>query len=183
MTRFSGGRPIETEEPLTAPQSKVLISTRGKVVYAIAGLLLLLYMAFWVALAALFEPNLQFYSYYAINYDQGFVRRGLAGELLDLFPTDLYFTGLLILRWLVPAVFVAGIAVVAWAVALRFGRSERRLMMAVLILMLPFGFARAVVVPTPDLLGEAALAVFAVVLVSVKKDRSLLVASGVSAVT
>jgi hypothetical protein len=155
------------------------MTTGGRLGYAVAGLLLLLYMAFWIALAALFEPNLQFFSYYAINYDQGFVRRGLAGELLDLFPADLYFTGLLILRWLVPALFVAAIAVVAWTVAVRFGRSERRLMLALLIPMLPFGFARAVVVPTPDLVGAAALAVFAVTLVVVTKDRSLLVASAV----
>jgi len=75
---------------------------------------------------------------------QGFVRRGLAGEILDLFPADLYFTGLLILRWLVPALFGVGIAAVAWTVAVRFGRSERRLMLALLIPMLPLGFVHAV---------------------------------------
>jgi hypothetical protein len=170
--------PTETEEPpLTSAPPDQPITPRGKAVYTVVGLVLLLYMAFWVALAALFEPNLQFYAYYAVNYDQGFVRRGLAGELLGLFPADLYFTGLLVLRWLVPALFVIGIAVVARTVAVRFGRSERRLLLALLIPMLPFGFARAVVVPTPDLLAAAALAVFAAALVMVAKDRSLLGAS------
>ncbi|MDH6247291.1 hypothetical protein [Mycobacterium sp. OTB74] len=176
-------RPAETEEPLSGPQSNNPLTAQGRVGYAIVGLLLLLYMAFWVGFTALLEPNLQFFSYYAVNYDQGFVRRGLAGELLKLFPGDLYFTGLLILRWLVPALFVAGIAAVAYAVAVKFGRSERRLLLALLIPLLPFGYARAVVVPTPDLLGEAALAVFAVVAVFVAKERSLLVASAIYGAT
>ena len=67
----------------------------------------------------------------------------------------------------------------AWTVAVRFGRSERRLMLALLTPMLPLGFVHAVMLPTPDLLGEAALAVFAVVLASAKRDRSLPVASGI----
>ncbi len=128
--------------------------------------------------ASVYEPNLQFFAYYAVDYSQGFVRRGLGGEILDLFPADLYFTGLLILRWLVPTLFGVGIAAVAWTVAVKFGRSERRLMLALLTPMLPLGFVHAVVLPTPDLIGEAALAVFAVVLASAKGDRSLLAASG-----
>src|SRR5215510_2559789 len=104
LGQISDGGPPPDNEPIT---------TRRTVVYAMFGLLVLLYLAFWVALAVLFEPNLQFFSYYAINYDQGFVRRGLAGELLRLFPADHYFTGLLILRWLIPALFVIGLAAVA----------------------------------------------------------------------
>ncbi|TGD83981.1 hypothetical protein BayCH28_27330 [Mycolicibacterium sp. CH28] len=159
------------------------IAARCKIMYAIAGLLVLLYMVAWVALAVLFEPNLQFFSYYVIDYEHGFIRRGLAGELLDLFSTDLYFTGLMVLRWVVPAVFVASLGAVAWTTAARFGRSERRLMLALLIPLLPFGFARAVLLPTPDLLGEAALAVFALVLVSAKRERPLVVVSGIYGMT
>jgi hypothetical protein len=136
-------------------------------------------MASWVVFASIYEPNLQFFPYYAVDYSQGFVRRGLGGEILNLFPAHHYFTGLVILRWLMPALFGAGIAVVAWTAAVRFGRSERRLMLALLTPVLPFGIVHAVMLPTPDLLGEAALAVFAVVLVSSKSDRSLPVASGV----
>ena len=178
---MTGIRPVR-EEPVKALQSNEP-STRPRLVYAIVGVLLLFYMAFWIAFACLFEPNLQFFSYYAVDYNQGFVRRGLAGEILDLFSAAHYFTGLLILRWLVPALFVVGIAAVAWTVAVRFGRSERRLMLALLIPVLPFGFVHAVVLPTPDLLGGAALAVFAVVLASAKTDRSLLFASGIYGLT
>ncbi len=179
---FHAGRPVETEEPLRALQSNEP-STRRRLIYAIVGLLLLLYMASWVVFTSVYEPNLQFFAYYAVDYSQGFVRRGLGGEILDLFPADIYFTGLLILRWLVPTLFGVGIAAVAWTVAVRFGRSERRLMLALLIPMLPLGFVHAVVLPTPDLVGEAALAVFAVVLASAKRDRSLLVASGIYGMT
>ena len=178
---MTGMRPV-TEEPLRALQSNEPITRRG-LVYAILGLLLLLYMASCIAFASVYEPNLQFFAYYAVDYSQGFVRRGLAGEIRDLFPADQYFTGLLILRWLVPAFFGLGIAAVAWTVAVRFGRSERRLMLALLTPMLPLGFVHAVVLPTPDLVGEAALAVFAVVLASAKRDRSLLVASGIYGMT
>ncbi len=153
--------------------------SRRKFAYAIVGLLVLLYIASWVLFASVYEPNLQFFPYYAVDYSLGFARRGLGGEILDLFPADHYFTGLLALRWLVPALFGVGIAAVAWTVAVRFGRSERRLMLAFLTPVLPFGLMHAVVLPTPDLVGEAALALFAVVLASGKSDRSLPVASGI----
>lgn len=175
---FDAGRPVQTEELPSAVQSNEP-SSRRRIVYAIVGLCVLLYMASWVVFASIYEPNLQFFPYYAVDYSQGFVRRGLGGELLNLFPADLYFDGLLVLRWLMPALFLVGIAAVAWVAAVRFGRSERRLMLALLTPVLPFGFVHAVMLPTPDLLGEAALAVFAVVLALAKKDRSLPVASGI----
>ena len=162
-----------------APQrpGKSAYRARHRLVYAIVGLLLLIYMASWVVFTSVYEPNLQFFSYYAVDYSQGFVKRGLGGEILDLFPADLYFSGLLILRWLVPTLLGIGIVAVAWTVAIKFGRSERRLMLALLTPMLPLGFLHAVVLPTPDLIGGAALAVFAVVLASANGDRSLLAAS------
>ncbi|XCI62772.1 hypothetical protein MPNTM1_03937 [Mycolicibacterium parafortuitum] len=155
------------------------IGSRRRTVYLTVGLFMLLYMASAVAFAVMYEPNLQFFSYYVVNYDDGFIRRGLGGEIVDLFPADSYFTGLLVLRWLIPGLFCAAIAAVGWTVAVRFGRSERRLMLALLLPMLPFGLLRAVVVPTPDLLGATALAVFALALATPKRDRWLLVASGV----
>lgn len=168
-------RPVET--------ASNEFGTRRRLVYAIVGLLLLMYMASWVFFASTYEPNLQFFAYYAVDYSQGFVRRGLGGAILDPFPADLYFTGLLIFRWLVPALFGVGIAAVAWTAAVRFGRSERRLMLALLTPVLPLGFVHAVMLPTPDLVGEAALAVFAVVLASARRDRTPPVASGVYGVT
>lgn len=140
-------------------------------------LVLALYAAFWVIVTAIFQTNIVVFSYYVVDYSQGFVRRGLAGEVLNLFPADLYFTSLLFLRWLVSALFIVGLIAVAWVVAVRFGRSERQLMLALLIVVLPFGFARGVVLPSPDLLGAAALAAYAVVLTATNRDRSIILAS------
>jgi hypothetical protein len=155
----------------------VQVNRRLRIAYTIVALLLVLWLACMVAFAASFEPEMYFFSYYSVDYTFGFVRRGLAGEILDLFPADLYFIGLTTLRWLVSALFVISLLAVARTVAVSFGRSERRWMLAVLIPVLPFGFAFAIFCPHPDLVAGAVLATFAVVLASVKEDRSVLLAS------
>lgn len=155
---------------------------RRRFAYLAVGIALAVYMAAWVVALCLYEPNLYLFTYYAFDYSTGFVRRGLAGELVSLFPATLYFTVQLTLRWLVPAVVVVGLAAVAWTAAVRFGRSERRLMLALLVPVLPFGFAGVVMIPTPTILGQAALAGLAVTLASLSvrpvRDRSILVACG-----
>ena len=113
-------------------------------------------------------------SYYAVDYTFGFVRRGLAGELVGLVPGH-YFAASLALRWLATAMYLFGLAAVA-AVALLGGRgSERRLMLAMLIPLLPFGIPFAAYSARPDLFGAAALAALAVALAFV---RSRAVAMG-----
>lgn len=136
-----------------------------------------------IALAIVFEPSMYFFSYYSVDYTMGFVRRGLAGELLHLFPGESYFTRLLTLRWLVSAIFIVSLTAVAWMVGAKSGRSERRVMLALLIPVLPFGFTFAVFCPHPDLFAGAALAVFAVVLASVKLDRTIVFASAAYGLT
>jgi hypothetical protein len=157
--------------------------TRSRLRYRTVAGLLLLWLVVLLAVAILCEPDIYWFSYFSVDYTVGFVRRGLAGEMLGLFPADLYFTGLRTLRWLVSAVFIAGLLVVAWAVAVRSGRSERRLMLALLVPVLPFGFAFAVFSAHPDLFGGAALAVFAVVLASTNGDRPVVMASATYGVT
>ncbi|BBZ70880.1 hypothetical protein [Mycobacterium paraseoulense] len=103
-------------------------------------------------------------SYYAADYSHGFVRRGLAGELARLLPGH-YFAVTLGLRWLSTAVYLCGLATVA-GVALVGGRlSGRRLMVAMLIPLLPFGVPFAAYSARPDLFGGAALALFCSALV------------------
>lgn len=121
--------------------------------------------------------NLYAFWRWAVDYEYGFVRRGLAGEIMNIFPSEYYFSGLLFLRWLVSVVSIFGLVAVAWTVALRFGRSERRLMLALLVPVLPFGFARAVALPSPDLLAGAALAIFTVVVATAKADRRIVLSS------
>lgn len=105
----------------------------------------------------------------------GFIRRVLAGELLGLFGPEHYFAGLRVLKWLQTVVFVAGLAAVAWTVRPR--RSERHLLLALLIPVLPFGFAFGVFSARTDLLGATALAVFACVLTRLSSSRSVLIVS------
>jgi hypothetical protein len=155
------------------------ISPLRKRSYAIAGLLLLLWASVLTVIALTVVPDGYWFSYYAVDYTVGFIRRGLAGELVGLMPGDDYFGSLRILRWFPTVIFVLGLAVVARTVAVRSGRSERRLMMALLIPLLPFGFAFALFSARPDLFGATALAGFAVALKLADRDRSTLIASAV----
>jgi hypothetical protein len=102
-------------------------------------------------------------SYYAVDYTFGFVRRGLAGELVGLVPGH-YFGAALGLRWLSTTIYLCALGLVACVVLFGRRRSERRLMVAMLIPLLPFGIPFAAYSARPDLFGAAALAVFAVAL-------------------
>ncbi|KDE97455.1 hypothetical protein Y900_000545 [Mycolicibacterium aromaticivorans JS19b1 = JCM 16368] len=144
--------------------------------------LLLFWAAVLVTLAITVVPDGYWYSYFAIDYSVGFIRRGLAGEMLDLFGAAHYFGGLAVLRWIPTVAFVLGLAGVAWSVAVRSGRSQRRRLTALLIPVLPFGFAFALFSARTDLLGGAALALFAVLLTRVA-TRATVMASAVFGLT
>lgn len=159
------------------------MSSAGKRGYAIAGLLLTLWATVLTGIALTVVPDGYWFSYYSVDYTLGFVRRGLAGELVGLIPGDEYFSSLRVLRWLPTVLFVLSLAFVAWVVTVRSGRSERRLMMALLIPLLPFGFAFALFSARPDLFGATALAGFAVALKSTDSDRSTIIASVVYGAT
>jgi len=125
-------------------------------------------IAIWSAAVLCFAINIvpldvYWMSYYAVDYTFGFVRRGLAGELVGLAPGH-WFALTLGLRWLSTAVYVAGLTVVMGVVLFARRRSERRLMVAMLIPLLPFGIPFAAYSARPDLFGAAALAVFTVAL-------------------
>ncbi|MFY9336699.1 MAG: hypothetical protein WAO90_11985 [Mycobacterium sp.] len=151
--------------------------------FALFGLALLIWALALIAIAVTVIPDAYWFSYYSVDYSLGFVRRGLAGELVGIFPEDHYFRALRFLRWLPTAFFVIGLAVLAWAVASTSGRSERRLMMALLVPLLPFGFAFGLFSARPDLFGASALIGFAVALNAVHKSRSVLIASAVYGIT
>jgi len=151
--------------------------------YAIVALFLAAWVVNVIYNAIVYIPQMWTFAYFSVDYRLGFVRRGLAGQILGLFPTDLYFGGLWTLRCLLSVLFVIGLVAVAWTVAVKFGRSERRLMLALLIPVLPFGFVTALWSPQTELLAGVALAAFAVVLVSVSESRSILFASTAYGVT
>jgi hypothetical protein len=117
----------------------------------------------WFAIK-IFPLDVYWMSYYTADYAHGFVRRGLAGELVGLIPGH-YFGVTLTLRWLSTAVYLCGLATVAGVVLLGRHPSERRLMVAMLIPLLPFGIPFAALSARPDLFGGAALALFSSALV------------------
>jgi hypothetical protein len=125
-------------------------------------------IAGWSTAVLLFAINIvpidaYWMSYYAVDYTFGFVRRGLAGELVGLVPGH-YFGAALGLRWLSTAIYVCALGLVAGVVLFGRRRSEGRLMVVMLIPLLPFGIPFAAYSARPDLFGAAALAVFAVAL-------------------
>lgn len=136
-------------------------------------------IAIWAAVVLCFAINIvpldvYWMSYYAVDYTFGFVRRGLAGELVGLVPGH-YFAVSIGLRWLSTAVYLCGLALVMGIVLFARRRSERRLMVAMLIPLLPFGIPFAAYSARPDLFGAAALAIFTVAL-SFARSRAVALA-------
>ncbi|MEB3981848.1 hypothetical protein OQ968_11285 [Mycobacterium sp. 663a-19] len=134
---------------------------------------LLTWAALGVFLAAtVVNVDTYLFSYYAADYTFGFVRRGLAGEMINLFPAGSYFTAATVLRWASSAVYSISLAAVAWLVLSHGGRSERRIMLALLIPVLPFGFAFAIAA-RPDLFGAAVFVAYAIALVYARSPRAI----------
>jgi hypothetical protein len=137
-------------------------------------------IAVWSAAVLCFAINIvpldvYWMSYYAVDYSFGFVRRGLAGELVGLVPGH-YFAAALGLRWLSTGIYLCALALVAGVVLFGPRRSERRLTVAMLIPLLPFGIPFAAYSARPDLFGAAALAVFTVAL-AFARSRAVALAS------
>ncbi|MGV0836960.1 hypothetical protein [Mycolicibacterium thermoresistibile] len=148
--------------------------------YVIVAIALALWAATIVVLAAaVVNLDLYWFSYYAADYSYGFVRRGLGGELIGLFPDGAYFTVAAVLRWSSTAAFLLGLTALAWRVLTRRPRSDRTLLLALLIPVLPFGVAFAFYSARPDLFGAAALALFAVAITMLASDRARMAAGAV----
>ena len=110
-------------------------------------------------------------SYYAVDYTFGFVRRGLAGEIVGLAPGGHYFDAAAQMRWLSTGVYVIGLVAIIGFLVLRGQRSERKLMVALLIFVLPFAIPFSRYSARPDLFGAAALVAFSVALTVVRSPR------------
>lgn len=124
----------------------------------------------WVAIKVV-PLDVYWMSYYTADYSHGFVRRGLAGELVRAVPGH-YFAASLGLRWLSTVIYLCGLVAVAGVVLFSRHRSERRLMLAMAIPLLPFGIPFAAFSARPDLFGGAALALFSSAL-AVARTRSV----------
>lgn len=110
-------------------------------------------------------------SYYIADYTFGFVRRGLAGELVGTVSDADFFADALAMRWILTSLYLVSLAALAYTV-LRKGFSERRVMVALLIPVLPFGVPYAVYSARPDLLGAAAVIALSLALALTRGPRS-----------
>ena len=155
------------------------VSTDRKRLYVVVAVLLALWAAVILFLAVAVIPDTYWYSYYAVDYTVGFVRRGLAGELIHLVPGDDYFAEQRVGRWLSSGVFVSSLALLAWWLVLKSGRSERRLQLGFLVVGLPFGFALGMLSGGSTLFGSLPLVVFAIALTKANSERFVFVASAV----
>jgi len=154
------------------------VGTGRKRLYIVIATFLALWASVLVALNLTVIPDTYWYSYYAIDYTVGFVRRGLAGELVGLLPGD-QFSQQRVGRWTSSIAFFIALAVLAWWIAAKSGRSERRLQVALLIVVLPFGFAFGLLQAGATLYGGTALIFFGLAVRRAKSARSVLTASAV----
>lgn len=146
-------------------------------IYVRVSIALVVWATFIVFLAAtVLNVDTYLLSYYAVDYTHGFVRRGLAGEIVNFFPADSYFTTAKVLRWASSAVYLISLAALARLVLSHGGRTERRIMLALLIPVLPFGFAFAIAA-RPDLFGAAAFVAYSIGLVHARSSRAIILCS------
>lgn len=153
------------------------VSTGRRRYYRSLAMFTVAWTAVLLLIALTVVPDLYFFSYYSVDYSVGFIRRGLAGELLGVFPDEHYFSGLRVMRWIPSIIYLLALAAVAWTLCTRFGRSERRFLLALLVAVLPFGTAFALFSARPDLIGSAALATFATVLAAASSEQTVVRAS------
>ncbi|OBI93935.1 hypothetical protein [Mycobacterium sp. 1245805.9] len=110
-------------------------------------------------------------SYYAANYNFGFVRRGLGGELVRIFPGGDYFTAAYAVMWLPAVAWLIALCLLILTILSKGIRSERRIMLALLVAILPFSLTYAMFSPRPELWGMSALAGLGMALTWTRKTR------------
>ncbi|OBF11672.1 hypothetical protein A5727_19375 [Mycobacterium sp. ACS4331] len=148
-------------------------------VFVAVALAILVWSAAFVYLAAAVIPvDHYLISYYIADYQFGFVRRGLAGELVGGVAGDSFFRNAYLMRWLTTGVYLAGLAALAFTL-LRRVRTPGRIMLALLLPVLPFGVPYAVYSGRPDLLGATALIALCLALSVVQHRRPALICCGV----
>lgn len=156
-----------------------VIASGHRRLYIVVAIVLALWAAVLVALNLTLIPDTYWYSYYAIDYTVGFVRRGLAGELVGLLPGDDAFLKQRVGRWIASGAFWIALAVLAWWTAVKSGRSERRLQLALLIVVLPFGFAFGLLQAGATIFGGTAVIAFGIAVARATSVRSVLTISAV----
>lgn len=165
-------------ELIQIPASGEPISAMRKRWYWFIAITLVVWTTAYIyAVTELIPNGIYWLSYYAMNYDAGFVRRGLAGAIVAWFPKDQYF--IVTMGLLVGAVAVYLCALLALMThVLRGGkRTERRVIVALFVPVLPCTFTFALLGPRPELAAAGALVVFGLALTRVHSMRGTVVCS------
>ncbi|APE18993.1 hypothetical protein BOH72_08220 [Mycobacterium sp. WY10] len=156
----------------------VEVSQRRARIYYVALVGVVLWFAGYLFfLIRILRPSIYWLSYYAANYHAGFVRRGLGGQIIDLFPARYYFPVAYTLMWGSVAVFCGALALVAGHILFSGAKSERRMIVAVLVPVLPFAVTFAISGPRPELFAAAALLAFGTALSRLRSSRGVIVSS------
>lgn len=156
---------------MTVPAS----ATRSRTVYAlIAGwLAVTTAVHIWIN-AVLYPTAIYWISYYSPNYDHGFVRRGLGGELIAMFPAEHYFTVAHTIVWASSLIWLGALAVLMYVIVTTGAGSARNIMLALLIPVLPFAVSYGLYSPHPELFAMSALIAFSIALTRVRTPRGRL---------
>lgn len=96
-------------------------------------------------------------TYYVPNYEFGFVRRGLGGEIISWLPDSCYFPAAYTLLWASTVVWLTVVAVFMRRATSAGVGCARRTMLALAIPVLPFALSYALYSPHPELFGMSAL--------------------------
>jgi hypothetical protein len=153
-------------------------SLRRTILYsAVAAGILVWASAIVYAAVALVPVDIYLISYYVADYTFGFVRRGLAGEIVGTVSEEGYLRNAMAMRWFSTALYLGGLIALALTMCAR-GRSERKIMLALLIPVLSFGVPYAVFSARPDLFGATALIALSLSLTFVKSPTLARVCCG-----
>lgn len=154
------------------------LSWRRVLLYRSAAVALVLWCAAFIYTVVEIIPNAIYWlSYYAANYDAGFVRRGLAGELIQVFPPRDYFIVARSLMTLSVALYLAALLVLIRQVLNSGRRSERRVVVSLLIPVLPCAASFALMGPRPEFVAAGAFLLFIVALTRITNVRLIIVSS------
>ncbi|MDR3662116.1 MAG: hypothetical protein P4L86_17345 [Mycobacterium sp.] len=153
-------QPSESGDGLSAQ-----IGAPRKRLYWAAAIALVLWTAAYIYAVLEVIPNgIYWLSYYAMNYDDGFVRRGLAGAIVGLFPNDEYFVVATVFVVGTVVAYFSGLLALMVCILKRGPWAERRLAVALLVPVLPCSVSFALLGPRPELAVAGALVFFGIAL-------------------
>ncbi|WP_231639435.1 hypothetical protein [Mycobacterium sp. Marseille-P9652] len=140
------------------------------------------WLVIWVVVHMLFQRvvfsnDLWWLQYYVPSYASGFVRRGLGGEFIRMFPRAHYFTVAYGILWASIVVSLIAIAVLMRRILSTGVRSQRRVLLALVVPVLPFALSYAIYSPHPELFGMAALVAFSCAVNAARTRRVFMLVS------